>query len=540
MKKLLRYSVVALLAMIGLNVNAQEAVIDFSGEDNWGIGTEQITEAKSFTYNGLTIKLTPSEGNYFRWYDTGNILLGKNGATLEFPAFDFDVERIDIVGTSGASAAVKQNIFVGDEAVSNETTGAKDVTNQYEIAADKQAAGTLYTLKVTSNHNTQITKILIWKKGTGGDVTHIANTPETAYNIEDCVKLIEAGQSLSEKVYVKGFITNIEEVSTNYGNATFKMATNKGDKDAEYKLKVFRAYYLNNEKFTAEDQIKENDEVIVYGQLQLYNGEGQLTSGYIYSLTSSAEEQGQVWDFTKWSDTTVAALLADAAASKTSGWSDVEKAADAENNADPTEASKDNCFWSVAEPNEDGTISANGVVISELKGLVWNKAYTIKRSLAIAVNYPKALSEYAGPAYLWLGGGKQKLPCFTIPGVKAGSTITMEVESHKTSDARGVELYTGLDADGLVDAATKIGDSFTPTTKDAHTWTIESDCDVIVYNTNGCHIYKITVAAGDPASITTVKENSFVNAGIFNLAGQRLEKAQKGLNIINGKKVVIK
>lgn len=540
MKKLLRYSFVALLAMIGLNVSAQEVTIDFSGEDNWGIGTEKIYEAKSFTYNGLTIKLTPSEGNYFRWYDTGNILLGKNGATLEFPAFDFDVERIDIVGTSGASAAVKQNIFVGDEAVSNETTGAKDVTNQYEIAADKQAAGTLYTLKVTSNHNTQITKILIWKKGTGGDVTHIANTPETAYNIEDCVKLIEAGQSLSEKVYVKGFITNIEEVSTNYGNATFKMATNKGDKDAEYKLKVFRAYYLNNEKFTAEDQIKENDEVIVYGQLQLYNGEGQLTSGYIYSLTSSAEEQGQVWDFTKWSDTTVAALLADAAASKTSGWSDVEKAADAENNADPTEASKDNCFWSVAEPNEDGTISANGVVISELKGLVWNKAYTIKRSLAIAVNYPKALSEYAGPAYLWLGGGKQKLPCFTIPGVKAGSTITMEVESHKTSDARGVELYTGLDADGLVDAATKIGDSFTPTTKDAHTWAIESDCDVIVYNTNGCHIYKITVAAGDPASITTVKENSFVNAGIFNLAGQRLEKAQKGLNIINGKKVVIK
>jgi hypothetical protein len=46
MKKLLRYSFVALLAMIGLNVNAQEAVIDFSGEDNWGIGTEKITEAK--------------------------------------------------------------------------------------------------------------------------------------------------------------------------------------------------------------------------------------------------------------------------------------------------------------------------------------------------------------------------------------------------------------------------------------------------------------------------------------------------------------
>ena len=98
MNKILRYSFVAFLAMIGMNINAQEVTIDFStGTDDWGMGTEKVTEGKSYTFNGLTIKLTPSEGNYFRWYDTGNILLGKNGATLELPAFNFDVERIDVV-----------------------------------------------------------------------------------------------------------------------------------------------------------------------------------------------------------------------------------------------------------------------------------------------------------------------------------------------------------------------------------------------------------------------------------------------------------
>ena len=209
-----------------------------------------------------------------------------------------------------------------------------------------------------------------------------------------------------------------------------------------------------------------------------------------------AQEQWDVvWDFTAWSTETVTALKADAAASNLEGWSDIEKAADAEAGADPTEASKDNCFWSVAEPNADGSLSANGVVIKEFKGLIWNKAYTIKRSLAIAVNYPTALSDYAGPAYLWLGGGKNKIPCFTIPGVKGGSTITMEVESHKASDARGVELYTGVDADGLVDAATKIGDTFAPKTKESHTWEIAEDCNVVVYNTNNCHIYTIKVKA---------------------------------------------
>ena len=254
---------------------------------------------------------------------------------------------------------------------------------------------------------------------------------------------------------------------------------------------------------------------------------------------TQATQWNVVYDFTSWKTSTVSALVADAAASKTSGWSDVEKAADAEAGADPTEASKNNCFWCVAEPNEDGTLSANGEVIEELKGLKWNKAYTVKRSLAIAVNYPKALSDYAGPAYLWLGGGKNKIPCFTIPGVKAGSTVTMEVESHKTSDARGVELYTGVDADGLVDAATKIGDSFTPTTKDSHTWTIDADCDVIVYNTNGCHIYSIKVEAGS-TGISTVNAQKTQNNVIYNLAGQKVGNDYKGIVIMNGKKFMQK
>lgn len=166
MIKNLRFLMMSMLVMLGTSAFAQDAVIDFSGsEDVWGIGTTKLVEENSFTYGGYTIVLTGTTGNGYRWYDSGNIILGKQGATLQLPAFSFDVERIDVVGTSGASAQVKQNIFVGEEAVSEETTGAKDVTNMYMIAADKQTAGTVYVLKVTSAHNTQITKINIYKKG---------------------------------------------------------------------------------------------------------------------------------------------------------------------------------------------------------------------------------------------------------------------------------------------------------------------------------------------------------------------------------------
>ena len=166
MKKIL-LTLFGLMLMFSGNVSAQEVTIDFSGStDNWEIGTTKLIDAKEFTYGGYTIILEGTAGNGYRWYDSGNIILGKQGATLTLSAFGFDVERIDVVGTSSASASVKQNIFVGDEAVSTETTGAKDVTNQYVIAEGKQVAGTIYTLKVTSAHNTQITKILVWKKGT--------------------------------------------------------------------------------------------------------------------------------------------------------------------------------------------------------------------------------------------------------------------------------------------------------------------------------------------------------------------------------------
>lgn len=216
-----------------------------------------------------------------------------------------------------------------------------------------------------------------------------------------------------------------------------------------------------------------------------------------------AQEQWDVvWDFTAWSTETVTALKADAAASKLEGWSDVEKQADAEAGADPTEAAKDNCFWFAGTVNEDGSLSANGAVIKELKGLKFNSDYAAKRSLAIAVNYPStSLGDYAGGAYLWLGGSKQT--CFTIPGVKAGSKITIEVESNKTSSARGIGLYKNSYA-----AENLIGEQFTPTAKEAKTWDITEDCDVVVYNTSSCHIYtiKVKAPAGDTKYTVSMKD----------------------------------
>ena len=250
-----------------------------------------------------------------------------------------------------------------------------------------------------------------------------------------------------------------------------------------------------------------------------------VEKAHLTDFTVTVEKQAvastHTYDFTAWSDETIAALKADAAASTVEGWSDVEKKADAEAGADPTEISKDNCFWCVATPNADGTLSANGVVIKELGNLKFNETYSTARSLAIAVNYPETtLGTYAGPSYLWLGG-KEKI-CFTIPNVAAGSTITVCAESHKPSDARGIQLQR----DGV-----QIGEAFTPTTRDTYTWTIDTAGDVDVYNTQGCHIYFIDIKGGGssvnaaqaaPAKVQPKKvltKDGIIIGGKYNIGG---------------------
>ena len=114
----------------------------------------------------------------------------------------------------------------------------------------------------------------------------ITNTPETAYSVAKANELIAAGQGLDTKVYVVGTITNVKEVSTSYGNATYYVGD--GTEQSGDDLMIYRGYYYNGDKFTAEDQIKVGDKVIVYGKLVDYNGTKEMTSGSsIYSINGT-------------------------------------------------------------------------------------------------------------------------------------------------------------------------------------------------------------------------------------------------------------
>lgn len=151
--------------MVGGSAWAQTADVtyDFTGSD-WSVSNGTLT-------NG-TVSFTGEGGANFKM-NTGYFMMGKSGAYINFPTYTSAVEKIVVTGNSGASAYTKMNIFVGETAVSTETTGSTG-TNTYEIASGSQAAGTTYTLKVTSSHNAQITKI---------EIFYAASTPSNTWTV---------------------------------------------------------------------------------------------------------------------------------------------------------------------------------------------------------------------------------------------------------------------------------------------------------------------------------------------------------------------
>ena len=161
MKRILRPFLTLLMLVVWASGFAQEVTLDFTNATkDWGINATATTKATKFTNGTYTIEA--SKG--FKQSGDG-VLLGKSGATLTLPAFDFAVEKIVVkknTGNSQVSQRVKQNIFVGSQAVSTQTTGA-DKDQTYEIKADYQKAGNIYVLKVTNAYNTQFSKIEIYK-----------------------------------------------------------------------------------------------------------------------------------------------------------------------------------------------------------------------------------------------------------------------------------------------------------------------------------------------------------------------------------------
>ena len=176
--------------------------------------------------------------------------------------------------TNTYNLAVKYSSDDPDVATIDATTGEitlgiagkANITAEFEGNDEYEAAKVSYELTVKA-----------------ASTVNIKNTPETAYTVAKALELINAGEGLEANVYVKGQITNIQDVDTgDFGNATYTISD---DATAANALLIYRGYYYDKGKFTSKDQIKVGDVVVVYGKLVKFYEKFEMNSGnHIYSI----------------------------------------------------------------------------------------------------------------------------------------------------------------------------------------------------------------------------------------------------------------
>ena len=111
----------------------------------------------------------------------------------------------------------------------------------------------------------------------GGETGEGEGTLESPYDVAKALSLIANGENDPDaEVYIKGKVSQIKEVSAQFGNATYWISD---DGSTDNQLYVFRGYYLNGEKFTSEDQLKVGDEVVILGKLTTFYDDPQVGTG---------------------------------------------------------------------------------------------------------------------------------------------------------------------------------------------------------------------------------------------------------------------
>ena len=329
MKKLL-LSFVALFMGLGMAV-AQEKTVVITGEDAlWSSTAGEQTGTKDGVtisttqgmlgsgtqyraYKGQTFTVSVAEGNITKIeltctasgtakYGPGNFTDATSG-TYTFAdkvgTWTGTAESVTMTASTNQvrMSEIKVTYQIGEstgpEVVALALTEASAVQTEYyegdafnpeglvatatfddETTADVTAEGAWsynpanFTVETTSVEVTAVYKGVSASKTYDVTVKTIANTPETAYTVEEAVAIIDAGKGLSTWVYVKGIVSKVESFNEKYGSITYWISTDGTEESQQFEC--YSGLNIGGEKFTSVDDMKVGASVIVYGQMKKY------------------------------------------------------------------------------------------------------------------------------------------------------------------------------------------------------------------------------------------------------------------------------
>lgn len=135
----------------------------------------------------------------------------------------------------------------------------------------------------TPSANTENTQIV--PSGTG--------TADDPYNVAMAKQLVNSGNYPTGEVYVKGYITSLQNGSYTFNEQFHNYTYCINDKkETAGQFVVFRGKNLGNTNFTSADQLNVGDSVVICGKFTTHNNEPQFDQGnYLYY--HNGEKAGQ-------------------------------------------------------------------------------------------------------------------------------------------------------------------------------------------------------------------------------------------------------
>lgn len=275
------FSLIAAVLFAGSMMAADAKVVLDLTDDAWGFPTSYSKDAATFTNGGYSLGFTAgTAGDGIKVLAKSQtdptpvgIVFGKTNATLTLPAMSFNVSKIIIYyATTSGSANVVHNIYVGEDAVSTAVKGC-DLDDRdgsvFDIAAASQAAGTVYVLKVTSNHNMQVSKIEFYEAVAGApenptfsvaagtyleaqevELACVTEGAEIHYTLDGtepsaASALYSAALTISETTTVKAIAIN-NGISSSVVSATYTIVETEGAGTQDDPFTIADVRLLNN------------------------------------------------------------------------------------------------------------------------------------------------------------------------------------------------------------------------------------------------------------------------------------------------------
>lgn len=113
--------------------------------------------------------------------------------------------------------------------------------------------------------------------------TGVATDPYNVAGIVDATKDLSKGETTTNDIYTKGYVSEITDFNASYGSISYSITDNAEGKSK--KFIVYRGLALGNTKFAAKEDLKVGDEVIICGKVTNYKGTIEYAQGnYLVSL----------------------------------------------------------------------------------------------------------------------------------------------------------------------------------------------------------------------------------------------------------------